>query len=919
MLSACYDYEVGESDKDLSESGLAESMAYLKRSEHDEEDGVNDFRLYTSTMGSFEYSEINGDDRHAHAGYRNRKQTVLARNRHRRRRYDVLSKLLLSSAELLELEKGQTRAFLPMLSKLLVPHHNDGGSKSRRQPPLRASSRDSDPMDQVGDSVYSASVHSFSEGNGANFIDEQIDRIEFLRPFLESMTPGAGFRCLSMFLMQHLLHSQVGYDARVRHAVKTLGVFLLVHDMLQDPVDILSDMPEGRSSRARSRKSQLELVALATRKFEALESTIATKLLHLSQDQDKISALSGRSSRRPSHTTRTVSQQPSGLTKEQILRGLKIGGTAVVAGTLFAVTGGLAAPGIAAGVAALAGGTAATAAAAAVLTSTAAVTAIFGVGGGSLAAYKMQRRTQGLTEFEFRREGVASAGSTAKQTNGQLFSTIVISGWLCDECDFQRPWGVNPTNPRISDRLELLERFYYVHSPDHVPKCRRILQSWQGEETQLWNLLQEKYEKSPNHLFPLAEGPKFEGRLTLEQEEVIELLFVELGYARERRTTLAQTTPFERMRLGWKKRNDGLLPAAGGHRKPTMDSLHGPRLPEMYNPNDTGCSSVASSGFDSVSTSVTAHSDGGLADTPSDKVLPRHLSTVWDYEANFGGDLYTVKWESDLLMELCDSVSDLAFDVVSGGTAQLLKHTALSTLMSAIAWPYALVNAANMIDGTWTLAVERADEAGRELARSLLFSGAGHRPVTLVGFSFGARTIYACLKELARYQEKWENYQEGDMPLDIDPEFETYKSWRRFYKNMREPSSIVEDAVLMGLPNHLSVSSWKACRRVVAGRLVNCFSQRDLILSLMFQFKRLGLKPVCGTCPVNVPGVENFDVSDLVSGHQDYCLITGDILKRVRHAQPFISRGTRIELSVSTVGMKPTEARVAYLQRSSQP
>jgi Protein of unknown function (DUF726) len=44
---------------------------------------------------------------------------------------------------------------------------------------------------------------------------------------------------------------------------------------------------------------------------------------------------------------------------------------------------------------------------------------------------------------------------------------------------------------------------------------------------------------------------------------------------------------------------------------------------------------------------------------------------------------------------------------------------------------------------------------------------------------------------------------------------------------------------------------------------------------------------VCGTCSVDVPGVENYDVSDLVSGHQDYCLITGEILKRVRLGQPF--------------------------------
>jgi hypothetical protein len=235
------------------------------------------------------------------------------------------------------------------------------------------------------------------------------------------------------------------------------------------------------------------------------------------------------------------------------------------------------------------------------------------------------------------------------------------------------------------------------------------------------------------------------------------------------------------------------------------------------------------------------------------------------------------------MIELCDSVADLAFELMSGGTAQILKHTALSTIMSAIAWPYALVNAVNMIDGTWTLAVERSDEAGRELARSLLFSTAGYRPVTLIGFSFGARTIYSCLKELAQHQEVWEkNHSDTANRSGCERE-----DGDRMYSRMREPASIVQDVVLMGLPNHLSLTSWTACRQVVAGRLVNCFSQRDLILSLMFQFKRLGLKPVCGTCPVNVTGVENVDVSDLVSAHQDYTLVTGAILERVRHGQPF--------------------------------
>jgi hypothetical protein len=75
-------------------------------------------------------------------------------------------------------------------------------------------------------------------------------------------------------------------------------------------------------------------------------------------------------------------------------------------------------------------------------------------------------------------------------------------------------------------------------------------------------------------------------------------------------------------------------------------------------------------------------------------------------------------------------------------------------------------------------------------------------------------------------------------------------------KYIREPASIVEDAILMGTPNHISLKSWEACRRVVAGRLINCYSRKDLILSLMFQMKRFQgiLRPVCGTSPVSVNG-----------------------------------------------------------------
>ena len=206
----------------------------------------------------------------------------------------------------------------------------------------------------------------------------------------------------------------------------------------------------------------------------------------------------------------------------------------------------------------------------------------------------------------------------------------------------------------------------------------------------------------------------------------------------------------------------------------------------------------------------------------------------------------------------------------------------------AIAWPYALISAANLIDSTWTLAIDRADQAGGELARSLLDSQAGHRPVVLVGFSMGARVIYSCLKELAIHQKIWEKQQEIIARLSQQEKRRFKRKNDKSVVYLREPASIIEDVILMGTPNHISLHSWEACRRVVAGRLINCYSRNDLILSLMFQFKRLAgaLRPVCGTSPVNVPGVENFDVSSLISSHTEYCLAAGNILHHVRHGQP---------------------------------
>lgn len=105
----------------------------------------------------------------------------------------------------------------------------------------------------------------------------------------------------------------------------------------------------------------------------------------------------------------------------------------------------------------------------------------------------------------------------------------------------------------------------------------------------------------------------------------------------------------------------------------------------------------------------------------------------------------------------------------------------------------------------------------------------------------------------------------------------------------REPASIVEDVILMGAPAVINRSTWISCREVVGGRLVNCYSQNDMVLSLMYRMKNLGsslLSPPVGISKVNVPSIENYDVSELVASHSEYCVAVKDILKLVSYDEP---------------------------------
>ncbi|KAG5089428.1 hypothetical protein JHK86_002040 [Glycine max] len=206
---------------------------------------------------------------------------------------------------------------------------------------------------------------------------------------------------------------------------------------------------------------------------------------------------------------------------------------------------------------------------------------------------------------------------------------------------------------------------------------------------------------------------------------------------------------------------------------------------------------------------------------------------------------YALKWESKNLFALSTAIQDW---LTSRIATELMKQGAMMTvlhaLLTALAWPAALLAATEFIDSTWTIAIDRSDKAGKLLAEVLLGGLQGNRPVTLVGYSLGARVIFKCLEFLAETENSAE---------------------------------LVERVVLLGAPIAIKDENWEAARKMVAGRFVNAYSRNDWMLGVAFRASLLS-QGLAGIQPVDIPGIQNVDVTDHIEGHSSYLWATQQVL-----------------------------------------
>ncbi|KAJ2790235.1 hypothetical protein H4R21_006556, partial [Coemansia helicoidea] len=114
------------------------------------------------------------------------------------------------------------------------------------------------------------------------------------------------------------------------------------------------------------------------------------------------------------------------------------------------------------------------------------------------------------------------------------------------------------------------------------------------------------------------------------------------------------------------------------------------------------------------------------------------------------GDHCSLMWESEALRRLGSSLRMIVGEVFSITLTQTLQHTVLPSLLGPLSIPMWLAKLGYVLDNPWSNGCELAQKAGPVVADLLLQRVQGQRPVTLVGYSIGARLIFYALLELAK-------------------------------------------------------------------------------------------------------------------------------------------------------------------------
>ncbi|ODN82720.1 hypothetical protein L202_01006 [Cryptococcus amylolentus CBS 6039] len=376
-------------------------------------------------------------------------------------------------------------------------------------------------------------------------------------------------------------------------------------------------------------------------------------------------------------------------------RHLATGAGVVAGGVLLGVTGGLAAPAIAAVLAPLGIGTVLSASAAPVVLGT-----LFGVGGGGLAGRRVRERWRGVEEFSFIEIG---DGNKATQ----------------EEID-----DLQASSKKVKD--------------DAAAKAKEKAEKKQEEEKPA-----EDGSISDEQAAKNVEA----GRLDIEQR------LLSLTLKSGTRTSISESndsfkaTP-ESPRVSLDKPKDEKAIAEA----PKPPSLTATIVaPGLLTVSRTEAISAWRAICSSVSSSQATLAPRVVPREKGEPIGAEEIKEGKQLGLKDGRDVYLLRFESAAMLKTGQDVEFWVESKLKGYVKkEIIKRTLLNAYFAAVSLPLTVYSMASMtLDNTWVHAQDRAKKAGRLLGEVIEKRVQGERPVILIGSSVGALTIQHALLYLA--------------------------------------------------------------------------------------------------------------------------------------------------------------------------
>lgn len=320
--------------------------------------------------------------------------------------------------------------------------------------------------------------------------------------------------------------------------------------------------------------------------------------------------------------------------------------------------------------------------------------------------------------------------------------------------DYMTAFGVLPPDASIGAK-ERLARFYMLHNPaklrtleDEVKAFERDMPGYQETLLDIYNVdLMARASLLPPKAASSSETSLWR-RASERSPEYVAYMTRCMG----RRTAAAASAA---------SGEEGAKPPTPAEEQAELASIYGREAVGRLSGAGAGAGQTEAAALAERRSSLTiadleaqaerlGDDQGARMNAKMNKYRERYWSWRQEPELASVYELYLLRYETDLQVELGHSIEALIASLRTSAVQKMLTVTVLSAMMSALLLPITLVKLTDVIDNTWTLAIERADMAGIELAHALASRLQGTRPVTLVGHSIGARVIYSCLKELYR-------------------------------------------------------------------------------------------------------------------------------------------------------------------------